>query len=270
MKIKELSVAQAEKLQLSKYNRELRPEHVASLATGYVENFTLMPPIQITTKNIIIDGAHRREAFINAAKSGRIDPKSKLTVIVVEANPEDEKRFIMKANTNAKNYTLPDYINMNVADGIDDYKLLEDWCRNHELCVSTAHRKFRLKHAFGCAFLLGRRNDNALRSGGLKITPEDIEMGNIIYNEINELRMILGWPVATIRYDIFAQVWRDIRENHEFSEWKKEFKNQAPNIRLQIPYTIRGFNQFLDSINGAIDRKAKARTRRQAKKAANS
>lgn len=260
MRIKHITYNEAQNLKLSEYNREVIAPHVAEVISGMCKNFDTIPPITVTDYGVILDGQHRREAFVTAIKQKKLPMSTKLPVNIIKCKPEEEKELIKDLNSHTKQYILKDYIKMHEQD-CEGIQLLNEWCKDKELCINTHYTENRIKHAFGASFLVGNRSDSALRNGTLVITPEDIELGTQIYNEINEIRNILGWEIPSIRYDLMAKVWRDCREDHPFKEWKREFKDQAKHIRRQIPYSVRGFNQFFDAINSAIGRKAKKKAK---------
>lgn len=257
MKIKRLTLAQAKKLNLSRFNRDVRPEHVAKILTGMTENFDLIPPIRVSTDNIILDGTHRLRAYLTGMEQGKLPANTTIPVIFVKSTPEEEMEFIKKTNSGTKPYILSDYVKMNMEAGSDSISKLDKWCSERELCINQKHTFNRVKYAYGAAFLLGKRSDASLKNGTFELTKEDIKTGTKIYNEINELRTILGWPSNSVRYDIWAKVWRDMRDKHSFTEWKNVFETQKKAISARTPYSVKGFIDLLNAVSSMAGKETK-------------
>lgn len=253
--IQELNAAEVENLQLSVYNRAINNDHVARLSTAMSNNFSSFGPITVSDRGVIIDGAHRRLAFLNAVKKGFIPADSTLKVMYISVSPEEERKLIQTTNSNSKNWTMTDYVRSNIAAGSDSLRRLVEWAEKKELCINDRRNNDRIKYSFASTFIMGRRQDDALRQGTLEITDEQLAVADEIHDEINELRQILGWSIPAVRYDHWAQVWHEMRKLHTFKEWKAEIKLQKKALQNQIPYTIRGFEQFLGSLDSSINRR---------------
>lgn len=252
--IKSLNFKQASELKTSEFNRTLSLEHVARLMTDMMNNFESFGPIIISQRGTIIDGAHRREAFLNCMKQGKIPADSKLLVKVNEVSPEEEQDLIRRTNSHTKNWVMSDYVKSNIAAGNDSIKKMAEWCSTRELCINSHRKTDPIKYTFGVAFLLGKLNGNLIKDSSFSLTEDDIQIGTEIYDEINELRKILKWDVPVNRYDYWAVAWRTARQWHPFDVWKKEFKRMANQLHREIPYTKKGFSTMLGYIDSAINR----------------
>lgn len=267
--IKELNASQAAQLNLSAFNRELKQEHVAELMSDMMHNFQAFGPITVSERNTIIDGAHRREAFVNCVTQGKLPSDSKLLVKVISVPVEEEQDLIRKTNSHTKSWTMPDYVKANIAAGNDSIKKLAEWCSTRELCLNEFRKKDRIKYTYGLAFLTGKKNVGDIQNNTLKLSDEDIELGTAIYDEINELRQIIKWEIPNNRFDYWAMLWRDARNWHPFAEWRKEFKKQAKTLQREIPYNMASFSKFLAALDSSISHNApKKKMKKETKKTA--
>lgn len=266
VEIKMISLAEAKKLRLSEFNRDIRQSHVARMLSQLINSPETMAIIEVTDYGVVLDGSHRLMAFIAGREQGSLPKNVKLVARVNHINPEQERELVMAMNSGNKPYVLEDYVKMSVKGGNESVSRLMEWCSDKELCRNSHYGEGKVKPAFGAAFLVGKRCDSALKRGTFELTPEDIETGTAIYNEIDALRTELGWPAAGIHYDIWAKVWRDYRDSHSFDEWRNEFATQKRVLSLRTPSSVAGFRDFLRAVSDSISRKQRSAARKVEKK----
>lgn len=265
VEIKMISLAEAKKLRLSEFNRDIRQSHVATILNQLINSPETMAIIEVTDYGVVLDGSHRLMAFIAGREQGSLSKDVKLVARINHIDPNKERELVMAMNSGNKPYVLEDYVKMSRVAGNESVSRLVEWCAGKELCRNSHYGEGKVKPAFGAAFLVGKRCDTALKRGTFELTPEDIETGNEIYAEIDALRKELGWPAAGIHYDIWAKVWRDYRDRHSFESWLNEFSSQKRVLAMQVPTSVAGFRNFLDAVSGCIVRKGRAAVRKNVK-----
>lgn len=269
--IKKLSYKQVkENLKQSPYNRDINDRHVAECLAGMISNPELIPPIIVSKEtDHIIEGLHRNIAFLLGIERGVLPASLKLDVKYISCPPEKELEMIRECNRHTRKYRGNDYVTMHIKAGSESIKALDEWCAKRELCVDSRFTENRVMHSVGTAFLTGKDHREALIAGTFTLTDDDIEFGTMLYDEVNELRKILGWPSTACSYDIFAKVWRDMRGMHDFDTWKKAFAKHAPLLKsMRRPSNKAEYVAFLTRMGDSVRGKSAKTTKAAAKTAA--
>ena len=252
-----LTYDEVKNLKNVKSNRNVRREYINQMKTDMVDDMPFFQPIQITTHNVCTDGQHRSISFMELIEAGLLPADSVLPAQVIKCKPGEEINIIRKINSRHHNWGLDDYVKSNIAQGDPSCIKLVKWCEEHFLCINERKKDGNnIKYAFGVAFMTGKAQREALRDNKLILTDADLELGNEIYNEIDTIRQILNWENRNIRYDLFAQVWHEMRDRHTWREWKAEFKARSKAYpQDKAPYVTNGFRTMIAFISNEIDRK---------------
>lgn len=245
-------------------NRAINHGHLQKIRSQCLSSFETMPPITINTvTNNVIDGQHRLKAYQSLVSDGGMPEETKIKVMFVEVPVEEEKKAIVDANTNSKNWSLDDYIASYVKAGIVSYMALEDWCKLHSLCCSFTRQKgsgeVRKKYSYryAAAILKGKGCSSDLKSASFSLTKEEEEVGDEIHAEMLEICELFKLKGYGSWIESLAISWRGIRGQHEFKVWMKEFKSKKVRYLKMPKDTVKEWDSIFAQAHMAIDKKGK-------------
>lgn len=213
-------------------NRIISSSHLLKLKKQCLESLEILPPITINlvTGNII-DGQHRLKAYQCLIEAGAIEPERKIKVMFLEIPKEEEKKAIINANINSKNWSLNDYVLSYMKEGNDSYIKLEEWCKSHSLVSDRGVIQYR----YGAAILLGKGHRKNLKNGQFKLTEETLRIGDKVYKEIEEIVSILELgDLQNSWVESLAVSWNNVRKLSRFSEWRNALKENKDEL-VKLP-----------------------------------
>lgn len=109
-------------------NREIDERHVEHLKEEIkANNLLFAKPIDVNKEFGVIDGQHR----LLAAKSLGVE-------IYYNKHENLQKHDMIVLNRAQRNWVLKDYLNYYVSQGYDDYIMLRDFAKQHELSINVA------------------------------------------------------------------------------------------------------------------------------------
>lgn len=233
-------------------NRAYNHAHLSKIQKQCLTSMETMPPITINViTNHIVDGQHRLKAYQTLVENGQIDSEAKLKVMFVEIPVDDEKKAIIDANTNSKNWSLDDYILSYAKAGIISYVKLDEWCRNHSLSSDNGKSKFR----YGSAIITGRRCSSELKNGEFSFTEEEMQRADEVHAEMLEIVELFGLKGKGPWIESLANSWISVRNQHDFRTWIKELKSKKSRF-LKLPKdNSREWDNIFAQAHLAIDKK---------------
>lgn len=244
-------------------NRAFNHGHLQKLKAQMLNSFSIIPPITVNTvTNHLIDGQHRLKAYQILVNDGQLPQDSKIKVMYVEIPVEYEKQAIVDANTNSKNWSLDDYIASYVKAGIVSYKKLEEWCDSHSLCCNFAKQKEsgdigkKYSYRYAAAILKGKNCANDLKSAVFTITDDDLTIGNEVHAEMVEICDLLKLKGNGSWLESLAISWHEIRKQHDFKTWMKEFKSKKARYLKMPTDSKKEWDAIFAQAHMAIDKKA--------------
>lgn len=221
-----------------------------------------MPPITVNTvTNNVIDGQHRLKAFQSLVCDGVISEDSLIKVMFVNIPIDEEKRAIVDANTNSKNWSLDDYIASYVKAGIVSYKRLEEWCSDHVLCNrfskdgETGEQKKMYNYRYGAAILTGKNSRAELQAASFNFTYEQELLANEVHAEMLEIIELLGEKSNGQGIEALAITWHEYRQLHEFNVWLKELKAKKNRFQKMPKTNKNEWEAIFNTAHGAISKK---------------
>lgn len=237
-------------------NRMINHGHVNQLRKSIAEgDLKLMPPITVNliTGNII-DGQHRRDAFIAAINSGEIDKNSLIEVKFVEIPVEKEIEAICNANVNSKNWSVDDFIESYAKVNLH-YQKLQDFCNTHCLCYKVkltendTKKIIKLNYRYAVAMIKGKAGKKMLKDGSLTISEEEFKRADAIHNEVNKINEILFNGKMDPIIEGLAIAWYEFRDKSVFTfdEILKGIKKQKAKTIKQLNSGVK-FDTILEAI----------------------
>lgn len=180
-----------------------------------------------TVNNHIIDGQHRRAAFVKAIEEGIIPRDCCIIVAPVEYKTmEEEFDAVQKHNENSKNWTLNDYIQAYATQN-ENYKRLTRFCEDHELCHN---KNGKPQFSYGIA-IIGGNNRTASKYGNFTVTDDQLSIAHNIHEELVALRHRFGLSNDHTIVPM-AEKWREYRHKFNMRDIKKY---DLPATVLQLP-----------------------------------
>lgn len=218
-------------------NRVIKRLHVSNLMKDMENHLGVFPPITVNTvTKHIIDGQHRRAAFVQLIREGRLPKDTTLPVMYVALSPEEEVEITIGANVNCKSWRLNNYIDC-FATHDSEYAELKDWCKNHPLTydnkVSKGSKttKGGYRYRFAYAILKGPGAQNALQSGKIEISEEEYAIGEVVYSELESIFKLIDSVGKPSALEYVAIQWRKVRKAHPIEDWYAMFKKRKVTIQ---------------------------------------
>lgn len=242
----------------NKSNREFNRGHVNKLKKQWLESSDLIPAATVNVvTNHIIDGQHRVEAYKELMASGELPSNTFLKVMLVSIPEKDERKAIVSANTNSKNWTADDYIKSYAKAGKEDYIKLTEWCRSHQL----ANANGKPKYIYGAAIITGRTTvREEILGDRMQISDSDFELANEIHAEMVEIANCLNLVSSNSWVTTLAASWRERRDLYTWKEWFSELKNKSRgrNFQMLPKQSKRDFDRIFGEVGQAIELKRRA------------
>lgn len=251
----ELSAKELKNVGWNEYNRKINKGHLSKIKKDIINSLSNFPPIVINViTGDLIDGQHRLKAFLECVRLGLIPEDSKLGVILVEIEEDNEFKTIVDINTNSKNWVIDDYVMTYVKQGIESYVLLDDFCREGNPLLYNAKTE-KLNYINALCIIGGYRGENELKHGEANITPEHIDFGRKKLTQISKIIKDLGLKTSGAYARGILQAWVISSEkyNHTMTEWVTELKKNR--YWKDRPHTKSEFLDIFCLAHSAIEDK---------------
>lgn len=165
--------------------------------------------IKVNQDWYILDGQHSKEAIKQLALTG-----VQLVYVMYDTKGKD-REICVKLNTTSKQWTVPDYMNMWIDAGKEDYMWLKTIWDKYKLNYQSA-----LCIATGKRIGSGNQNLEVLRifkNGRLKITKEQREKALMILEQLEEVKTYIPDNIAKQKSFVgaFIKMAYDTRYNHQ-------------------------------------------------------
>ena len=247
-----LNYEKASAISFNRENRKINHGHLNKIKKQLLTAFDLIPPITGNmVTNHIVDGQHRLEAYLSLVKDGSLPKDTLLKAMYVNIPVDEETSRTIDANTNSKNWSVEDYIESYIKKGVVSYVKLNDWCMNHLLTSENGKSKFR----YGAAMIKKKGCQNELKEGKFEATDEEFLAADEIHAELLEITELFGLKGKGSWLEALAISWAEIREQHDFREWMKEFKVKKQKL-MKLPKTNqKEWNTIFATVHMAIDKK---------------
>lgn len=241
-------------------------KHVNEILKAIQEGCVFNPLRVNTTTNNLLDGQHRRAAFMFAVEKGIIPNNSTLSVQYDTIPEEAEMGMVWGLNCNSKNWSMDDFI-MSHSTYNESYIKLIDFCKNHVLYhpnekkqnQTTGNIKYKSRAA---ANLLkgGVSQQNNLKNGTFNLDDVDFEAVEVVYNEIETFLNILNFRPTADVLESLQKSWLDNRVEYDFSFplWLKGFNHTHVKSKFQEmrPTKKKDWDDFFEKVAGFLSKKS--------------
>ena len=219
-----LGYKELEAYTLGANSRPVNNAHLRRIKNQMPACFDRMLPVVINkTTDHVINGLHRIMAFRLGIEDGTIPANEKLDVMFINIPENEENATMAAANTNAKSWTLDDYVAYNIASGNESYKELEKFCLSHELCGHHNIPKYR----YGYAIIKGGSDGGAtLKNGSFVCTEEELQTAGTVHDEMLSILKLYKSSQGTNGHwiEALASSWTNVRDKYSFGVWQKELR----------------------------------------------
>ena len=211
-------------------NRMIDERHIKLFTTYSEQQLRNMPAITVNERTgRLIDGQHRVRAIIKMIEQGKLPKDYRFDVMFSDIPEEDERAEVISANINSKGWTQFNYIECYMKDFDDDiaqnYKMLDDWCRTHQL-TAPKRKKSSPKFRYGAAMMKGVSCTSILKNGDFKVTKEELDEAHNIHNELVEILKVMDRPMSGAWLEYMASAWYSARRDTDFSKFIKTLKKE--------------------------------------------
>lgn len=241
-------------------NRVIDRLHVSKLMENMENYLNVFPPITVNTvTKHIIDGQHRRAAFVQLIREGRLPKDTTFPVMYIALSPEKEVEITIGANVNCKSWRLNNYIDC-FATHDSEYAELKDWCKNHPLTydnkVSKGSKttKGGYRYRFAYAILKGPGAQNALQSGKIEISEEEYAIGEVVYSELESIFKLIDSVGKPSALEYVAIQWRKVRKAHPIEDWYAMFKKKRLKIQRMPKDNSKDWEAVFNKISTEISK----------------
>lgn len=197
-------------------------KHIKEIARPIIHDKPFISCIEIDINTMgVIDGQHRFEAYQTAWENGF---KGTMEVRFLDIPQDKHDEIVRDKNIHSKNWTIKDYKYAALKNGNPAMRTINDFCMSHDLL----HGKIKkdgtapIKDRYAMAFLKGANVTPEIKNNTLKISKDDVEYAEILYNEITILLEELQFKSISSWFEPFIQAWYDIRRD---SRLTKRFEN---------------------------------------------
>ena len=177
----------------------------------------------------MIDGQLRVRAIVRLIEQGKLPKDYKYDVMLSDIPEENERAAVINANINSKGWTQFNFIESYIKDVDDDiaknYKMLDEWCRTHQL-TAPKRKKSSPKFRYGAAMMKGVSCTSILKNGDFKVTKEELYEAHIIHNELIEILKAMDRPMTGSWLEYMATAWYNARRDTDFSKFMKTLKKE--------------------------------------------
>ena len=251
IKFTELTASELKLLKRNKFNRELSGSHVSKLKTSLLEGHGCFPPIMVNriTQNVV-DGEHRKTAFIHLIDEGKISEDTTLLVQVVEMSEDEENEQIIKMQ-GGKPWRGIDIINAEVKKGNTHYQKLVDFCKSHALTNNNG----KIIARYGGAIITGKNCSAPLKNRTLQFTDSELKNAETIYKEIDKILKLLKVQGSGVWIETLAISWHDVRNHHSFDTWIKQMRSMKTKLMRMPKQRTSDWNSIFSEVHMSIDKK---------------
>ena len=220
----ELPLSMLEKLTLHPFNRPIIETNVKRLMKSMERDFrrfhegsTLQ--VGLNTGNIL-DGQHRREAYMRLMKDGKLPDGSTLDVKFIDIAPEDELEYIGDINTDLTPWRGNTHVDTGAAAGNPVYKALQNLCREFPQLYSG---KKGNSYRRALAALTGHSYPvEKVRKGKVTMADCDYDLAVKVSSELGEILKMFNKRPSALEHVITQ--WRERRKKFTFKQWTEGFK----------------------------------------------
>ena len=216
-----LSYAEVASFGKNQRNRKVKDSHVNDFMNvirdgkfaihcddGTYLPFGAAPIIVNPNTGHILDGQHKKEAFIKAYEKGILDDNAGILVSYWPIDdPDLENLLTIALNTNTKKWLAEDYMNC-YSQYIESYQMLKDFCLSHELCHEvTKSGSLKCKYRTATAMMTGKNCGSVLNSGAFSFSHEQARLADTIHDELKAIRKFLGMRMVGTDIEAMAIQW---------------------------------------------------------------
>ena len=195
-------------------NRTLNKPHVNEIASDIEKapyHAKYFAPVRIDINTMgIADGQHRITAFLKAWGNGSTEPMR----VIFEDYPKEMMDIVSRINGTNKNWGVNDHQHRLLVENNTHMLNIESFGKSHTLCQKKDKKgnvvDFFPRYAY--AILLGRNATKDVKDGSIKISKSDLDFGEQIHTELEQLVTALGYEVNSW-FESFAHAWYNIRRN---------------------------------------------------------
>ena len=200
------------------------------------------PPITVDINTYkIVDGNCRFNAVMDIIRNKLLD-QIELSVIFEDVPEDDFDNLVIDLNMNQKSWGILDIVYNYSMRGIPSFQMLIDFCDRNETLHSSDGKKINPRYGIAA---LGKPV-NMLKSPNFSITEEEIERGNEIVYEANQIRMKFSHDIKANGggwYEPYLRAWAEFRMSDGLREitFKKYLSEVNETIRsrkskVKVPY----------------------------------
>ena len=198
-------------------NRTLNKAHIAEITSDIMKapyKAKYFAPVRIDINTMgIADGQHRVSAFLKAWEAGSTEPM-KVIFENYPTDPNERMSVIARMNGTNKNWGVNDHQHRLLVENNTHMLNIESFGKSHTLCQKKDKKgnvvDFFPRYAY--AILLGRNATKDVKDGSIKISKSDLDFGEQIHTELEQLVTALGYEVNSW-FESFAHAWYNIRRN---------------------------------------------------------
>lgn len=260
--LKNLNAEDIKSIKRHNLNRATNKHHVNEIKKALVQPNGLdrIDPIKVNMNtNTLLDGEHRRKAFLDCIKDGSLPKIARLSVIYMDIPEKEEQEYIIALNNTQRRWLGVDFATSYMNGGNDNYIKLMEFCKTHSLCHKP-NGEPKLTYAY---MLINGSNGHganakSVRDGSVKITDDMIANADRIHNEIMDFKsafesigMHIGNSGEKIR-DIISVYSRN-EWKHPINVWTKgitKLGRKEKNEILQMPnITVKNWEDIVNQIH---------------------
>jgi hypothetical protein len=187
--------------------------HIVEISNPILNSKPFIACIEVDINTMgIVDGQHRFEAFKQAWDRGYTGA---IEVRFLDIPSEVYNDIVRDKNIHSKNWTIKDYKRAAMLNGNPAMLKINEFCMSHDLLHGKVKKDGTapIKDRYAMAFLKGANVTKEIKNGTLKISKDDIEYAEEIYNEIYILLQELQFKSINTWFESFIQAWYDIRRD---------------------------------------------------------
>jgi hypothetical protein len=220
-------------------NRSINRQHVAEIFNGLERNeWYKLGEIRVDeeTKQII-DGNHRYLALqMYVDKYGSF--RGNKVNVIYYTRPEGTSlaAAIRIFNEGRKALTTADYFKLSSYDGNGTMAVIDDFAKKHDKFHKSSKKGIKIYYRYVLALLYGKNVQNQLIKSSIDITPEIIQQGEILYNEIDQIMNAINNPKTGTWFEEMIKAWYYCRIKDELFMHifpKADFKAFCKSVALE-------------------------------------
>lgn len=222
-KVYNLPLSVLEKLTFHPFNRAIDDAHVNEIMKAMMSDFRRFRAgnilqVGLNTGNIL-DGQHRREAYMRLMKDGKLPEDSTLKVMFLDFTPDDELKYIGDINSGQKAWRTNTHVDTGAKAGNPIYIELQKLCREFpELYAGSKGNSYRR----ALAALTGKVNDiKKVREGKVTMEDCDYDLAVKVSSELGAILKLFNKRPSALEQVI--KQWHEQRNKYTFNEWLSGF-----------------------------------------------